>query len=171
MDNEFQIILLGLMVGSLLPHSFLVFIETFTKGTSQYGDMLEIEISSLRKKMKFYELLEKKLFSSRTKDYTFNSLIRAYWGLKFLRVFGFIPFILFLFLGLFLLAQNIFVDQIDFGNLYMILFGVIFVFEVIIIVIRVSLEIPTVLINLNSKYENKTYLFVLFSIFPFWKKN
>ena len=171
MDFEIQKAIITLMIGTFLSHSFLIFLESLKVSQSQYDDLLEINLKNLAVEIKFYDLLNRLQFDSNKNNHTTHSVIKAFWGLKLLRILGFVPFILFFFTGIIALFQNIFISQLDFGNLCLILVGLIFVIEVIFVSIKMGLNIPSILMNLNPRYKDKNYLLVLFSIYPFWKNN
>lgn len=170
MESEIQKIIIGAIITILLPHAFLIFLESIKVSRSQFDDLISLEIQNLQSKMKFHELLRCVQKETENLDITTLTVIKSYIWLKVLRVIGFIPIALYFFVAILALSKDILIEDLSYPHLNQILVGLIFVFEVLFVGLKMGFKIPNVLMNLIPDYNDKNYLIVLFSIYPLWKK-
>lgn len=169
MEIEIQKIIYNVLIGFIIIHAFLIFLEALKVGPTQHNGLLDLKIIRIGNKMRFLKVLKAMQKDDNGTIYTVESIIRGHWCLKLLRVLGFVPLLV---LGTMVSIygfKDIFNSELPYAKVNQILLYCLFIIEFLFISIKIYYKVPDVLIALHPDYHDKTYLKVLFSIFPFWK--
>lgn len=171
METELQNPFIATIIGLLVIHTFLIFCESVKSKHGQFHDFKKIRLKNLEKELLLKELLKITQYEDDDDEYTIKSIVKAFWGLNILRVVGFVPFTILFITACIFFSKSIFVEDLPFDKISQILIVFIGVLDGLLILFKAHLKIPDILMKLNPNYSVKSYIMVLFSIFPIWKKD